>query len=76
MAVEIAGGASFKAGIPKSLFKAPIELQPVANVPSAAVFPVWDVTREGDRFLISTPVEQSAAAQFTVVLNWTELLNK
>ena len=36
----------------------------------------WDVTADGRRFLVAVPLEQSAQAPFTVVLNWQEGLKK
>ena len=37
---------------------------------------VYDVTRDGQRFLINTPVKQGETAPMSVVLNWTAKLNK
>jgi len=31
----------------------------------------YAVTADGQRFLISTPIEESASALITVILNWT-----
>jgi len=76
MAVEIAGSTSFRAGIPKPLFQAPPEMQPVTGLASLAIFPVWDVTPAGDRFLLSTPAANISSTPFTVILNWTALLKK
>jgi hypothetical protein len=36
----------------------------------------WDVTPDGQRFLLAAPVEAGAATQFTVVLNWQTGLTK
>jgi len=68
MAVEISGsGSDFQAGIPKRLFPG----QPT-NGP-------WDVTANGDRFLMALPPGQQEAQlrePITIVLNWQAMLNK
>lgn len=63
MAVSATAGPEFKAGTPTPLFQAP---------PGAVV---GDVTADGKRFLLVTPVGPTAAVPFTVVLNWTAGLN-
>jgi eukaryotic-like serine/threonine-protein kinase len=40
------------------------------------VYHYWDVLRDGSRFLIPTPVEESVPSLFTVVLNWPSLVKK
>ncbi|MBZ5635266.1 MAG: protein kinase [Acidobacteriia bacterium] len=62
MSVQVTTGAGFHAGIPKPLFKGP---------PGVAF---WNVTRDGQKFLI--PVPQSATSPYKVVLNWTSTLKK
>ncbi len=57
-----------KAGTPKVLFPAPIQ---VADDPYAFQ---WDVAAKGDQFLINTP--STASDPVTVVLNWTAALRK
>ena len=64
MAVEVMAGQEFRVGTPTPLFQAP---------PGAIV---GDVTADGKRFLLVTPVGQSVSAPFTVVLNWTAGLKK
>jgi eukaryotic-like serine/threonine-protein kinase len=59
MAVEVTTGPEFRAGTPA----------PVFQTPSGTI--VGDVTADGKRFLLVTPVGPSASAPFTVVLNWT-----
>jgi WD40 repeat protein len=63
MRVEVAAGQEFRGGTPVPLFQTP---------PGAIV---GDVTADGKRFLLVTPVGQSAAP-FTVVLNWMAGLKK
>jgi Tol biopolymer transport system component len=64
MAVEVTAGPEFRGGTPAPLFQ----------TPSGTI--VGDVTADGKRFLLVTPVGPSAAAPFTVVLNWTAGLKK
>lgn len=63
MAVAVKGGASFESGAPVALF----EFRPGGNV----ITPYYAVTRDGQRFLLSTIVETEPNAPLTVVLNWT-----
>ena len=61
MAVDIKGtGTNPEPGVPQALFE--VRLGPTN--------PSFDVSKDG-RFLIPTPVEQTAAAPITVVVNWT-----
>ena len=63
-AVEVMAGQEFRVGTPTPLFQTP---------PGAMV---GDVTADGKRFLLVTPVGPSASAPFTVVLNWMAGLKK
>jgi serine/threonine protein kinase/Tol biopolymer transport system component len=71
MAVDIATQPSFTAGAPRMLFERPYEPAP---------FPIanYDVSQDGQRFLMLKSVEQSEAAptQINVVLNWFEELKQ
>ena len=62
MAVAVKGGTSFEASAPVPLF----EFRAGGNL----ITPYYDVTRDGQRFLLSTIVETEAAAPLTVVVNW------
>jgi hypothetical protein len=64
MAVDVKAGQAFDVGTPTALFQ----------TPSGAI--VGDVTPDGKRFLLVTPVGPNASAAFTVVLNWTAGLKK
>ncbi len=64
MAVEVMAAQDFQVGPPTPVFQAP---------PGAIV---GDVTADGRRFLLVTPVGPSASVPFTVVLNWTAGLKK
>jgi Tol biopolymer transport system component len=70
MAVDIATQPGFAAGKPRMLFEGPYEQPPVpiAN---------YDVSPDGQRFLMLKPSEQEAApTQINVVLNWFEELKR
>ncbi len=70
MAVDIATQPSFVAGKPRMLFER-------QYVPTAGTFPFYDVSPDGQRFLMIKPVEQAqAATQINVVLNWFEELKR
>ena len=71
MAVEIATQPGFAAGTPRMRFEGPYEPAPV---------PIdnYDVSPDGQRFLMIKPSEQAQAAptQINVVLNWFEELKR
>ena len=71
MAVEIATQPSFSAGKPRALFGGRYE-------PTPATAPNYDVSPDGQRFLMIKPSEQEAgpATQINVVLNWFEELKR
>jgi hypothetical protein len=70
MAVDITTQPAFSAGKPRMLFEAPY-------VPTPATFPNYDVSPDGQRFLMLKPGEQAqAATQINVVLNWSEELKR
>ena len=71
MAVDIATQPSFTAGKPRVLFEG-------RYVPTPATSPNYDVSPDGQRFLMLKPSEQEASAptQINVVLNWFEELKR
>ncbi len=71
MAVDIATQPSFAAGKPRVLFAGRYE-------PTPATFPNYDVSPDGQRFLMLKPGEAAEAAptQINVVLNWFEELKR
>ncbi len=71
MAVEIATQSGFAAGKPRVLFEGDY-------LPTPLHFPNYDVSADGQRFLMLKPGEQEAAAptQINVVLNWFEELKR
>jgi Tol biopolymer transport system component len=64
-----AGGGTFEFGAPKALFKTRM----LADIGSSHEF---DVSPDGQRFLIGTLIGDSKAPPPTVILNWTALLKK
>jgi hypothetical protein len=64
MSVEISPGQDWRGTTPAPLFQTP---------PGTLV---GDMTADGKRFLLVTPVGPSASAPFTVVLNWQEELKQ
>ncbi len=73
MVADVAAGPTFQTGTPKPLFQAPPDLSEPGALYSS---PVWDVTSDGNRFLIPAPVAETSPAPFTVILNWTSLIKK
>jgi len=69
VAVDVSANPGFKVGVPELLFPTPIE-NPL-GLPGQ-----WDVTSDGERFLISAQSSQSTHAPFTVVSNWPALLTR
>ena len=71
MAVPVNLGNSVDAGTPTALFQA----HPRQHISSLDVF-TYDVSRDGQRFLINTRVEHTEASPMSVVLNWPAELRK
>jgi Tol biopolymer transport system component/predicted Ser/Thr protein kinase len=70
MAVDVTTQPTFSAGKPKMLFEGPY-------VPTPRSFPDYDVSPDGQRFLMLKANEQAQApAQINVVLNWFEELKQ
>jgi len=71
MAAPVTTGTNFDSGTPVALFQA----TPRPPVPIFDLF-VYDVSRDGQRFLIATQVGQTATAPMSIILNWAAKLNK
>jgi hypothetical protein len=69
--IDIATQPSFDAGKPRILFEGRYERTPATG-------PNYDISPDGQRFLMLKPSEQEAAAptQINVVLNWFEELKR
>jgi Tol biopolymer transport system component len=64
MAVEIDMRSGFQ----------PFEAKPLFQVPAAIRF--WDVSRDGQKFLVPVPESVASVEPYRIVLNWTSLLKK
>ncbi len=72
MVVEISTEPSLKATAPQLLFEG--SYMPSGTRPG---FPEYDVTADGQRFVMVQPMEpESAPTQINVVLNWFEELKR
>jgi hypothetical protein len=72
MAVNITTQPSFSVGKPKMLFRGPYVTTPIT-------FPYYDVSPDGQRFLMIKPTEQTSSSSLTqivVVQNWFEELKR
>jgi hypothetical protein len=71
MAVPVSTGTSFESGSPVALFQThrrqPISSQDILS---------YDVSADGQKFLIATRVDESAVAPLSVLLNWTSAMEK
>jgi Tol biopolymer transport system component len=73
MAVDISPGSGFQASVPKKLFDAP----PVAGPGGGVLTDRWDVSADGQRFLmIINPPGDAVSSSINVVLNWQGALKK
>jgi eukaryotic-like serine/threonine-protein kinase len=70
MAVPVNGETTFEPGLPKGLFQ--------TRVPALTVYDrnCYAVTKDGQRFLINTLVDEAVSSPITLVLNWTAGLKR
>jgi Tol biopolymer transport system component len=71
MSVSVANGPTFNAGTPVALFQA----NPRVLVATSELV-AYDVSKDGQRFLINTRQKNPETQPMTVVLNWPSLLKK
>ena len=64
MSVDIDMKDGFQPGTPKQLFKLPGEAR------------FWDVTRDGQKFLIPVAATSGSSAPYNVIVNWTSTMKK
>jgi hypothetical protein len=69
MAVEVESTPTFRAGLPKALFRAPTQ-------ENLIIGSTWDLAPDGSRFLFAAPPPEQDNEPFNLVLNWTSLLKK
>jgi len=68
-AVDVTAGSSFEAGVPRALFE-------IGSTPGVGLRHRYDVTSDGQRFLVVRGTETQETSPITVVLNWTADLKK
>jgi eukaryotic-like serine/threonine-protein kinase len=71
MASPVTTGARFDAGTPQPLFQAHAREQVAGSE-----LVMYDVTRDGQRFLINTQMETTHSQSMMVILNWPVVLEK
>jgi len=71
MAVAVKTGSGFESGSPVALFQTH-RRQPV----SAQDFSSYDVSGDGQRFLILTKVDEAKAAPLSILLNWASEMER
>ena len=71
MAVTIKGETAIEVGTAVPLFEARMLNGPN---PGTGFRAQYDVTRDGQRFLINVPLEETASSPITVVVNWQAAL--
>jgi len=75
MAVAVEAGKNFfRPGIPKPLFQTRLEFDPSEFFANGRR--QYDVTPDGQRFLLNQHVADATDAPITVVVNWPKLLEK
>ena len=70
-AVAVTIGSTFKAGSPVALFQTHLR-QPISQMDLVS----YDVSDDGQRFLVNTKVDESSAAPLAVLLNWASEMDK
>ena len=74
MAVPVDSGENyFRPGRPRPLFQTRLEFDPRTGFSGVRQY---DVTPDGQRFLLNQPMAESTEAPITVVVNWPKLLAK
>lgn len=71
MASPVTTGTRFDAGTPVPLFQANAREQVAGSE-----LVMYDVTRDGQRFLINTRMEATHSQTMMVILNWPVVLDK
>jgi hypothetical protein len=74
MAVEVRAGETFQPGVPRVLFTAPVN--PPGVTTHGLLAYQYDVSADGQRFLINALLEEAPASPITVVLNWMAAVNQ
>ncbi len=70
MAVPLKTQSTFEAGVPRMLFQTSADpLFPNLGIP-------YDVTADGQRFLVNVAMDESRASPITIITNWTAGLKR
>ncbi len=75
MAVRVQTRSAFAAAAPVELFRISAA-SPTAFIDASSAGIAYDVTADGQRFLVKTVVQAPVRSPMTVVLNWTAELKK
>ncbi|HET7294563.1 MAG TPA: hypothetical protein VFM88_19225, partial [Vicinamibacteria bacterium] len=67
MAVEVDTSRGLRPGTPRQLFRLP---------EGTGLAEAWDVSADGERFLVNAPVTKSSAVPLSVVFNWAAGLGR
>jgi hypothetical protein len=70
MSVAVRAGSTFDAGKPRLLFEGPYAMGPIDG------FTNYDLSRDGQRFLMIKNEQGSAPTRLDIVLNWFEVLKR
>ena len=65
MAVSIEAGDAVKRGVPEALFETRIR-----SSNRGTPLPAYDVTSDGERFLIANQTDEAMTQSLTVITNW------
>jgi hypothetical protein len=73
MAVDVTIDKVFRSGTPKPLFQPPPNATTMLPVLGLSI---WDITEDGDRFILPVFAVKGPPSPFNVILNWTSLLEQ
>jgi len=71
VAVDVASGAAFQAGAPRTLFQLPRELYAIINQNN-----LIDATRDNQRVLVIMPLQERSQREIGVFVNWASALRR
>lgn len=57
-------GPQFSAGVPEPLFPVRAQIQP------------WELSKDGQRFILSLPATEAQATAYKIVLNWEAMVER
>jgi hypothetical protein len=71
MAVPVKTGSNFEAGSPVALFQTHLR-QPISSMDLFS----YDVTADGQKFLVNTRFDEPNAAPLSIILNWASEMER